>query len=295
MKNLIYGCAILILVSCGSQTNKELMTSNGYTYTHEKNGTKKVGVDDYVYFKMKIVGSDGKVLQEDNDPDNLPSMKVPAPDSEIAKGNPILEIFAKMNVNDKVTMNMPIDSIPNGKNNPQLKDLEYIQYIIDIVDTKSEVDYNADMEAKRLEHEAKAEITRARVTDIEKQIAATISDYKKGTLDIKTTEEGLKYVVHEEGTGKQAASGMKASVHYYGTLMDGTMFDNSFKRGQPFSFAVGQGQVIKGWDLGVPLMKEGGKATLFLPYDLAYGEAGSPPSIPAKSDLVFYVELLEVK
>ena len=99
----------------------------------------------------------------------------------------------------------------------------------------------------------------------------------------------------EEGTGTQAEAGKTVSVQYYGTLMDGKMFDNSFRRGAPFEFTVGQGQVIKGWDLGLPKMKEGGKAALFIPYELAYGEAGSPPNIPAKSQLLFYVELEEVK
>jgi len=84
-------------------------------------------------------------------------------------------------------------------------------------------------------------------------------------------------------------------VNYYGTLMDGTRFDDSWSRGQDFSFPVGQSQVIKGWDEGVLNFPVGTKATLFIPYALAYGEAGSPPTIPAKSDLVFYIEVNSIK
>ena len=76
--------------------------------------------------------------------------------------------------------------------------------------------------------------------------------------------------------------------------MDGKMFDTSFRMGRPYTFTVGRGEVIRGWDLGIPLLKKGGTAALFIPYTLAYGEAGKPPSIPEKSDLMFYVELTDV-
>ena len=83
-------------------------------------------------------------------------------------------------------------------------------------------------------------------------------------------------------------------MHYYGVLKsNGNMFDNSWRRGSPFKFALGQGQVIRGWDEGVALLNKGAKATIILPYNLGYGEAGSPPSIPARSDLIFYIEVLE--
>jgi len=83
-------------------------------------------------------------------------------------------------------------------------------------------------------------------------------------------------------------------VHYTGTLMSGKKFDSSRDRGDPFEFKLGAGQVIKGWDQGVAGMKVGGKRKLVIPYDLAYGEAGHPPDIPAKSALKFDVELIAV-
>ncbi|MFO0680258.1 MAG: FKBP-type peptidyl-prolyl cis-trans isomerase [Polyangiaceae bacterium] len=96
------------------------------------------------------------------------------------------------------------------------------------------------------------------------------------------------------GTGKEAKTGDRVKVHYTGTLLNGTQFDSS--RGKdPFSFTLGKGEVIKGWDQGVVGMKVGGKRKLAIPYDLAYGEAGHPPSIPAKAALKFDVELLAVE
>ncbi len=108
------------------------------------------------------------------------------------------------------------------------------------------------------------------------------------------TASGLYYVVEKEGTGAQAVAGKKVSVHYAGSLQDGTEFDNSFKRGQPIEFQLGVGQVIKGWDEGIALMKEGAKYKLIIPYALAYGENGRPPVIPAKATLIFDTELIKV-
>jgi FKBP-type peptidyl-prolyl cis-trans isomerase FkpA len=97
------------------------------------------------------------------------------------------------------------------------------------------------------------------------------------------------------GTGKEASSGKTVSVHYTGTLTSGQKFDSSLDRGQPFSFVLGKGQVIKGWDQGVAGMKVGGKRKLTIPPDLAYGARGFPPVIPPNSTLVFVVELLDVR
>ncbi|QQR51822.1 FKBP-type peptidyl-prolyl cis-trans isomerase [bacterium] len=96
------------------------------------------------------------------------------------------------------------------------------------------------------------------------------------------------------GTGDEAVAGKTVSVHYTGTLTDGTKFDSSLDRGQPFEFVLGTGQVIKGWDDGVAGMKVGGKRKLVIPPDLAYGDRAQG-SIPANSTLVFEVELLGVK
>jgi FKBP-type peptidyl-prolyl cis-trans isomerase len=96
------------------------------------------------------------------------------------------------------------------------------------------------------------------------------------------------------GTGVEAVSGKQVTVHYEGTLTDGTKFDSSRDRGKGFSFRLGGGQVIKGWDQGVAGMKVGGLRKLTIPSDLAYGDRGFPPVIPPKATLVFEVELLSV-
>lgn len=121
---------------------------------------------------------------------------------------------------------------------------------------------------------------------------------------VQTTASGLQYIMVQEGTGAQAEAGKTVSVHYSGYLQGdkptdlssiGKMFDSSVERGEPIEFPLGKGYVIPGWEEGIALLKIGGKARLIIPYQLAYGEAGKPPVIPAKATLIFDVELINVK
>jgi peptidylprolyl isomerase len=109
------------------------------------------------------------------------------------------------------------------------------------------------------------------------------------------TESGLEYTEVEAGTGAQAEPNKTVSVHYTGKLLDGSVFDSSVSRGEPITFRLGVGQVIKGWDEGIALMKVGGKAQLTIPPQLGYGERGAGGVIPPNATLIFDVELVAVK
>ena len=109
------------------------------------------------------------------------------------------------------------------------------------------------------------------------------------------TESGLRYQILQKGDGKQATKGAGVSVHYKGQLLDGTVFDSSYKRKQPIDFNVGVGQVIAGWDEGIQLLQVGDKARFVIPSDLAYGSAGAGGVIPPDATLIFDVELMNVK
>jgi FKBP-type peptidyl-prolyl cis-trans isomerase len=120
------------------------------------------------------------------------------------------------------------------------------------------------------------------------------------SLGVDTTRmtkapSGLWYTDVVVGQGAEAAAGRTVSVHYTGWLPDGTKFDSSRDRGEPFAFTLGAGQVITGWDEGVKGMKVGGRRKLVLPPQLAYGDGGAPPAIPPGATLVFDVEVLGVE
>ena len=109
---------------------------------------------------------------------------------------------------------------------------------------------------------------------------------------VVTTKSGLQYEILTEGTGKQPKATDTVRCHYEGSLINGSVFDSSYKRGEPAEF--GLSQVIPGWTEGVQLMKEGAKYRFYIPYLLGYGENGAGSSIPPYSTLIFDVELIKV-
>lgn len=122
---------------------------------------------------------------------------------------------------------------------------------------------------------------------------ASVKQIKQQWPDAITTPSGLKYVVVQKGTGTDTpATGTTVKAHYTGKLLDGTKFDSSYDRGEPISFPVGQGQVIKGWDEAFLTMTKGEKRTLIIPADLGYGPSGRGP-IPPNATMVFDVELVD--
>ena len=123
---------------------------------------------------------------------------------------------------------------------------------------------------------------------------AACADDKKEEKVIKT-DSGLQYVELKEGEGTAAKKGDTVVVHYTGWLKDGKKFDSSLDRKEPFSFELGAGKVIKGWDEGVAGMKPGGKRKLIIPAELAYGKKGAGDVIPPNSELTFEVELIKIK
>ena len=161
-------------------------------------------------------------------------------------------------------------------------------------------------EPKMSQEEIRATITglqqrlqAARQKEMKEMAAKNVEESKKFLAEnqkkegVKALPSGLQYKVLSQGSGKMPKAEDTVTVNYKGTLIDGTEFDSSYKRGQPASFQVNG--VIKGWTEALQLMKEGSKWQLFIPPDLAYGERGAGPQIPPNSTLIIEVELISVK
>jgi FKBP-type peptidyl-prolyl cis-trans isomerase FkpA len=294
---VLFAALAAIIVACGGG---ELTSPNGYKYIKHTNATgKAANIGDYGYVNISVYQDDSLVNSTYQMGRTVPIMvpdfsQVPADQKGVGKANPVADVLALMKVGDSISVEVPIDSLM--RQNPNLKDAKRLTYAIVLADVQTKVEYDAAKAKEQEEKMAAAKVYQEQEKVVAAQLGTIVKDYKAGANKdkIKSTPSGLKYLMLEEGKGAQAIAGKGVDVMYYGMLTNGTEFDNSYKRGQPFSFPLGQGQVIKGWDEGIALLKEGGKAVLFVPAELGYG-AEANAAIPANSELVFYVDLQKVK
>ena len=173
----------------------------------------------------------------------------------------------------------------------------------DVVDAIGQDDAIESLEIVRVGAEAEAynavEAFRTFEGSREKRLAevrqAQDDELDKIASGFNKTDSGLRYQIIQKGNGTKAEKGKTVSVHYKGQLLDGTVFDSSYKRNQPIDFPLGTGQVIAGWDEGVGMLNVGDKARFVIPSDLGYGSSGAGGVIPPDATLIFDVELIDVK
>lgn len=284
----------LFVAGCQGEVSKK--TPSGFDVIfHTQNDGPKPQANEWIYFIYSISVNDSLV---DSWKEGMPRqrMKMPAEVSNTTDGFFALEAFQMMAKGDSVTLKVPASSLPPGLP-PFIKPTDILVYTFKIDDIKDEAGYQADLTKEREQMEK----DRAQFVQKEQEIKAiadkVVADFKAGAnkSEVKTTASGLKYIIHEEGSGALPQQGQTVEAHYYGTLGDGQSFDNSYKRGEPISFSLGMGQMIKAWDEAFALFKQGTKATLVVPPSLGYGEQGSPPVIPPNTDLYFYVEFTGIK
>ncbi|GAA5220738.1 FKBP-type peptidyl-prolyl cis-trans isomerase [Membranihabitans marinus] len=288
---------VLGLWSCsseqmGDKPSYEGVTADGFKF-NIYSSTKSDQITEpgkYIYFTSAVLLDDTMNLQPKSE---VIRMLVPTDSALMVTPNPVIDVLSRMVPGDSANVYIELDSIPQAKMQfPNNKFVNNYFIVEDIVDEDQYLDDIAKEkeEAMKMMKESQAK---------EGEVATTIEDllgkYKKGELDgsLEKLESGLQIYNIEEGIGEALGNG-NAKVHYYGVLeSDGSEFDNSFKRGTPFSFNVGAGMVIPGWDEGVAKLKEGSKSLLFIPSELGYGETGSGQAIPPNSNLVFYIEVLK--
>jgi FKBP-type peptidyl-prolyl cis-trans isomerase FkpA len=170
-----------------------------------------------------------------------------------------------------------------------------IIYDVELVDMRPKAEYEAEMAARsemQAQQQAQQQVDAAQKMNEEQGLRDKY--LAENGITTQPTASGLYYVETEAGTGPKASAGSTVSVHYTGALLDGTEFDSSLTRGTPYTFTLGRGEVIRGWDEAIAMMSKGGKATLVIPSSMAYG-AQDRGNIPPYATLVFDVELVDVK
>lgn len=300
-KTLFFAFTALLATACNNGGMKT--TANGFEYNFIKDEAGDVVVpgqvavlDAKVYVINKETGKD--TLLTDTRAMSGESQYYPMPSQEelADSKDPLVDLLMLMSKGDVAEVYQRFDTIPVMAS--QFPDYTHIKIQVDLNDVLSGEEYQNMLTAEQESKRAEAMAIMTQEADVERLVAETLASYKSGQFNdrIQKLESGLEILILEEGQGEMPASGEMVNVLYYGVLKsDGTMFDNSYRRGEPISFPVGTGAVIRGWDQGLLSLKKGTSALLFIPSDLAYGAAGAPPSIQPNSDLVFFVEVLDNK
>ncbi len=304
MRNfLILAVAALALTQIACKKGDRITTAhgNGFINHTNKSGTKiksgdLVSINVYTWVNDSLVQSTIR--------DNGGPRDIQIPDTAAFRGRfpAVFDGLFQMTEGDSATIYQPLDSVMKKGIPPSFGEVKEIRYdivavnVLDDTEKKSreteEAAKQAIEEQKMQEAQKNAPMVKARGIEVAALVKSTLASYKGNKLGdkLQKTGAGMEYIILEKGTGAPIKDKDEVPTHYYGVLKaDGKMFDNSFDRGQSLPFTVGA--MIPGFNEGMKLINRGGKAILFIPYALAYGEQGSPGGIPPKSDLVFYLEV----
>jgi len=292
MKNLFFLLGgILLLGACASDV--DLITENGYRYEmHTDVAGETVKPSQAAEFYFHMMKGDSVVLNSrDQNPDPQVFL-VPEPsDKPVGNTNIIVDALKLMSVGDSLSIFLALDTIEQRP--PGFGPEDELRYDIALVNVMDSATYQAKEAERNAAMKKQLDAYMSRSEAVADSTSSILAEYKRNPTKagFTKTSTGLMYKILEPGTGPQAQQGQPVLVSYYGVLTaDGTMFDNSFRNGRPIDFPLGQGAVIPGWDEGIGLLKQGARAVLAIPSDLAYGPTARGP-IPADAELMFYVQL----
>jgi len=249
-------------------------TPRGYEYAFFDNAGDPGAPGDEIYFDMQAVVGDS-VLYDSRQGPAPQRFVIPPPEQLTTKSSPLLEVLPLMSEGDSAVMYIPFDSLPTAPEGFDDENIMAYRLYMDFI----------------LRQDPTAVSRESEVAELLVSSAKTLKE--NNIEEIRDLGNGLRMLVHEEGTGDAINLGDRVVAHYYGVLADGgTEFDNSFKKGKPFTFSAGRGQVIRGWDQTVMALRGGSKVSIYVPSTLGYGSR-SNGGIPADSDLIFYIEIVE--
>lgn len=291
-------CLGFFLFSCQSDPTDRKTTISGYPYIlHQEGDGISANPGDYIYYHARM-RYQGEVRQDSRTIGSQPYYLIPSNDAtgSSASGSLIAvqEVLKELSVGDSVTVDIPVDQIPGNIQGFTPGDTVF--YDIVITDIKTPDEYEAARRIVIQQRRQKLMDLKNRAPEVEQDLKQIAEAYRSGNLEapLQVLDSGLQYWTVEEGTGSKADTGSYATVYYAGAIIaNGEVFNNTFEKGSPYSFTVGQARAIKGWEIGMPKFRKGGKGYLFVPADLGYGAEGKGP-IPPGADLVFYIELDEV-
>lgn len=284
---------VLILGSCKEdsvQLGKKYDTGlRGFQYEyHERGVGEPVKPGDIVFFSAQGVFDTGIKLPTIDDPENWPAIKIPEDEKSEENNNPVSVALKNCRVGDSLSLYMPVDSIIGTMPNipPDAKELVYKIRVQKVFDERG---YQQYIDSMTVAIQSRLEAGQNKVAELDGFVKQKLNEYKQGKLNMYTSESGLSLVVLEAGKGEKYVNGDMVTTDYYGFLEDGTMFDNSYSRGKPMKFKLGNKNVIPGWEEGFTYIQRQSKALLVIPPDLAYGQE-QVGTIPPGSTLYFYVE-----
>ncbi len=282
----LLGMSFLYLSACNSGDGFKT-TKDGLEYRIVKDSAsdQRPVVGDLLEMHITTRVGDS-VLFDSRKLNNDQPLKFPL--AEPAFRGDISEGFTLLTPGDSAVFRVSLDSVrkTGAQLLPWMKPTDKFQYEVVLVSVKSQ-------ETARQEMETQA----SRQKETDEQLLQEY--FAQNKLNPSKTASGLYYQIEKEGNGSIAQQGQQVTVNYTGRTLDGNVFDSNqdpkFKHVEPFTFPLGQGAVIPGWDEGVALLKKGSKAKLFIPSPLAYGPQSPGPEIPANSILVFDVEVTDIK
>lgn len=292
----IAGGLSLLTTSCNNQGSEMKVTEDGLLYRiiEDKAGDVHPQIGDYLQFHAKIKIGDSVVTNSYEVGDGSP---FPYVMNEVPYKAYFTYGFKLLTEGDSAIFYTPVDTMRKYQQfDAWVKDTDTITYEVRLVSIQSKADFEADQKRKMdsMKHVMDS-MSAIQIGDDDK----SLQDYfAKNNIKPKKTDLGVYYTIQKAGSGDNIKPGQSASVNYTGMLMDGTKFDSnvdpSFGHTDPFQLIVGQGQVIKGWDDGLQMLKKGTKARLYIPSALGYGAMGSGNRIPPNANLIFDVEILDV-
>ena len=276
-----------ILLACNnSDTQTKKVLRNGYSYiNYTNNAGPRPQVAQIVTIDFDIIDEFGNNLSDSRKANIRPTIQIPPSLNDVTKRNPLLSLVETMTIDDSASVFVPVDSLSSPPAEfLQSKTVEY-RVVVRSIEGQELYMSRIGREQQRIQTDALSEAEEAWEL------------YQSGEIDDKIIEKngGVKLAIIKEAGGVKAEFNELAVVHYYGFFRDGKVFDNSYKLGKPYAFQVGKREVIQGWDIAIPSISEGSTAIIEIPYQMAYGNEGKQGSIPAKSDLIYWVKMERVE